>query len=304
VAKLIRSDSGFARGLLDLFVPSLWRKEPYEGVHEDILVLVRDVLKDHLGQEDAAHIWKLIDSEYRAAHELGHLLLEKYIDPEQVPISRVVRLGSHELLALRRFSWNYFSSNVSRIKYEREEALKLLDASWDDSREFAIRYFGERFSQEDWTPELLVSICDSTRVELQQFGREMITRFFREEDGVQYLLKLSQHPKTELQLFVTNYLERFASGNTDRIKGLDFYFHAVLSQVNKGRIAKERVFGFLHREAISRAEVAEYVIPLINRIALTIAKRDKARCIQILTDLQHRYPHLESPITLQSFTTI
>ena len=304
VAKLIRTDREFAKGLLELFVPALWRKEENEGVHDDLLILVRDVLKDHLKDLPAGHTWKLIDSKYGPANELGFLLLSQFADPEALPMARIVGLGSHELLALRRFVWDYFKANVPHIKYEREEALKLLDAEWEDSREFAIGYFGEQFAQGDWTPELLVSICDSTREELQQFGRQMITRFFREEDGVQYLLKLSQHPKTELQLFVTNYLERFASGDVERIKGLDFYFHAVLSQVNKGRVAKERVFGFLHKEALANEEVAAFVIPLVNRIALTIARKDKAQCIRILTDLRYKYPHLESPLTLQSFTTI
>lgn len=304
VARLIRTDADFARGLLELFVPALWRKERHEGVHEDILVLVKDVLKDHLAQLPAAHTWKLIDSEFRAAHELGHLLLKSYSDPEKLALAKIVKLGSHELLDLRKYVQDYFTANVPRIRYEREEALKLLDASWEDSRQFAIGYFGEQFSQDDWTPDLLVSICDSVREELQQFGQQMITRFFREQDGDQYLLKLSQHPKAELQLFVTNYLERFAAGNVERILGLDFYFHAVLSQVNKGRVAKERVFSFLKREALANVEVAAYVIPLMNRIVLTIAKRDKTHCIRILTDLRYKYPHLESPLKLQSFTAL
>jgi predicted DNA-binding WGR domain protein len=303
VAKLVKQDSEFAVGLLKLFVPALWRKETHEGVHDDLLHLVRDTLKDHLAQIPADHIWKLIDSDHRAAHELGHHLLTGAIDPEKLEMSRIVGLGSHELLALRRYVWEYFSANVPRIKYEREQALKLLDAAWEDSRKFGRDFFDAHFDENDWTPELLVSICDSVREELQTFGRQLITRFFKEADGEQYLLKLSQHPKTELQLFVTNYLERYASGNPDRIIGLDLYFRAVLGQVRKGRVAKERIFSFLHKEARASEKVAAYLVPLLDHLVVTISQKDRAHCIRILTDLRYRYPHLDSPLTLQTFTT-
>ncbi|MEM6268260.1 MAG: WGR domain-containing protein [Bacteroidota bacterium] len=301
VTRLVAQDAEFARGLLQLFVPALWRKESYDGVHADLSNLILVALKDHLGQISPAHIWKLIDSDHRPAHELGHYLLTQAIDPESLPLSRLVGLGSHELRALRRYTWDYFNQNIPRIKYERESALKLLDASWEDSREFAREYFGQHFGENDWTPELLVSICDSVRAELQTFGRQLITRFFQEKDGEQYLLKLSQHPKTELQLFVTNYLERFAGGQPDRIVGLDLYFRAVLGQVRKGRAAKERIFAFLHKEARASESVAVWFIPLLNHLVLTISYQDKAHCIRILTDLRYRYPHLESSLTVQTF---
>ena len=304
IAKIIADDPEFAAGLMALFLPALWRKEAHPGVHADIMLLLRDTLKDHLSRIPEASIWRLIDSDFRPAHELGDALLRTQVDTEKISFARIVELGSHELLNLRKFVWDYFTNNVPLIKYKAAAALKLMDAKWEDTRTFAIEYFREQFSDEDWTPKLLVGICDSVRVELQAFGQEMITRFFQEEDGEQYLLQLSQHPKTELQLFVTNYLERFASGNSERIIGLSFYFTAVLSKVNKGRVAKERVFTFLHKEAKANEKTAAFVIPLLSRISLTIAIRDKAHCIRILTDLCYQYPHLDSSLTLHTFPTL
>lgn len=304
VARLIQGDPAFAEGLMDLFLPTLWRKEAYPGVHADILVLLRETLKDHLARIKEPTIWRLIDSDFRAAHELGNALLRQRVDAEKLSLDRIAKLGSHELLALREYAWEYYKGNVPRIKFEAETALKLLDAKWKDTRDFALDYFREQFTDADWTPELLVSLCDSVRPELQNFGQQMITRFFHENDGEHYLLKLSQHPRPELQLFVTNYLERFSAGNPERIIGLAHYFNAVLSQVSKGRVAKERIFAFLAQEAKASEKTAAFVIPLLSRISLTIAIRDKAHCIRILTELRYQYPHLDSSLTLQTFPSI
>ncbi|MEM8967768.1 MAG: ATP-dependent DNA ligase, partial [Bacteroidota bacterium] len=199
---------------------------------------------------------------------------------------------------------NYFQKNVPRIRYEREKALKLLDASWEDSRQFAMRFFAEQFRQEDWTPELLVSVCDRVRPEIQQFGLQQITQHFQEANGIDYMLKLSQHPNTQLQLFVTNYLTRYAAGNLGRMQKMDYYFTSVLSQVNRGSVAKQRAFTFLGEEAQKDESVAAWVLPLLTRISPTIAITDKTRCIQLMHQLKVQYPSLESPITVVEPKTV
>ncbi|MEM7036274.1 MAG: hypothetical protein AAF570_04780, partial [Bacteroidota bacterium] len=304
LAKLTAADPAFAKGLIELFVPAMWRKERTEGVHKTMLELMRTSLKDFLGEIPEKWIWKLVHCDYRPGQELGADLLMTRVDWAQVPVADIVKLGSHEIIVLREAVWKYYEANVGRMKYERDAALRLLDASWDDSRDFALDYFRKHYTDEDWTPELLIGIVDNVKEALQAYGRELITRFFQSDHGPEYMAKLSQHPKSAVQLFVTNYLERFASGNPDKIRSLDMYFTSVLSQVNKGRVAKERVFEFLRKEALADIDIAAFVQPLIHRISATIGVRDKALCIRFLAELQAKHPQLSSGITLKDFETV
>ncbi len=299
IKKLAQKHPSFAEDCVNKFVPVLLRKETYEGVHEDVYGLLTQELEKHLSVIERKKIFRLLNSEHNKAQELGTVLVDKYIPAESLSVSNIVRLGNHEIKACREICQRMFRENVARMKYEREEALRIMDSNWDDTREFAFGFFRKEFQEKDWTPELLVSICDSVRPDVSAFGRELITKFFKEEHGTQYLLQLSQHPTNELQLFATNYLERFASDDLEKLKKLEFYFITVLSQVNKGRTAKNRVLNFLRKEAMKLPEAAEIVARILDRLSLTIAIGDKSSAIEIMRDIHEKYPHIEVPISLK-----
>ncbi len=299
IKKLANKHQSFAEDCVNKFVPVLLRQETYEGVHQDIFDLLTNELEKYLAIVERKKIFRLLNSEHAKAQELGTVLVDKYIPAETLSIPNIIRLGGHEIRACREISWRMYKENVARIKYEREDALRIMDSKWDDTREFAFEFFRNEFKEKDWTPELLVSVCDSVRPDVSAFGRELITKFFKEEDGTQYLLQLSQHPTNELQLFATNYLERYASDDLEKIKKLEFYFVTVLSQVNKGRIAKNRVLGFLKKEAMKLPEVAEIVARILDRLSLTVAIGDKSTAIEIMRDIHEKYPHIHVPISLK-----
>ena len=146
---------------------------------------------------------------------------------------------------------------------------------------------------------MLVAVCDSVRPDVQAFGRELVTRFFQESHGHEYLLRLSEHPSADVQLFATNYLERFATGSLERIALLEPYFLGVLSRVNRGRVAKARVFAFLRAESDKSPEAAQLVARLMTRQSLTMAIGDKAASIENMIDVRHKYPDIPMPVTIK-----
>ena len=162
------------------------------------------------------------------------------------------------------------------------------------------QFFRDHFGAEHWSPEVLVSLVDSVRPEVRSFGRDLVSRFFEEEQGPEYLEKLSQHPSADVQLFATHYLERFAGGEPERIRRLEPYFVAVLSKVSKGRVAKDRVFDFLRREALADRCSAETVVAILGRISLTVAIGDKASCITALRDVGDAWPDLPNPLVTRA----
>lgn len=289
IASLVQQDTRLAVYLVNELVPRLMRKETAEGIHDDIAAILSHELVNYLQDVDTATALRLLYSNYRAAQEFGVLVLEKYIPAEALTIKQVIAAGSHELLTVREWSWNFYHKNAARIRYERDAAIGLLDAKWDDTRRAAQEFFRTQFSENDWTPETLVAIADSVRPDIQAFGREMLLKFFKEADGHTYLLKLSQHPSVTMQLFATNYLEHYATGNLDYLRDLEHYFRSVLSRVNKARAAKERIFNFLEKEALRSPAAADYIGHIIAHISATVSIGDKARCIQIMRTIQQQF---------------
>jgi hypothetical protein len=296
IKRIAEREAALAVWLVNELVPLLMRKETSEGLHEDLALVLSNELVSHLQDIDQATALRLLYSNYRPAQAFGVLVLDKYIPAEGLTIKQVIAAGNHELQAVREWCWRFFNQHVARIRYERDAAVALLDATWEDTRNFAAEYFRTQFQADDWSPESLVAIADSVNPLVQAFGRELLTRFFREEDGTVYLMKLSQHPGVTMQLFATNYLENYAKDNLAYMKDLEHYFRSVLSRVNKARVAKERIFNFLEKEAVKTPEAAEYIGSIIADISATVAIGDKARCISIMRNIHQAYPDVLLPV--------
>jgi hypothetical protein len=144
-----------------------------------------------------------------------------------------------------------------------------------------------------------VSVCDSVRPEVQQFGRELVTRYFTEEAGQEYMLRLSEHPSAELQLFVTNYLERYCAGDPQRLREMSHYFTSVLSRVNRARVAKARVVAFLTSEAQQSEEAARVVAGILTRQSVTLAVGMKASAIEAMLAIRRAYPDIPLPLDVK-----
>ncbi len=302
IVRLALSSPSFGAEMTRELTQALMQKQA-KGVHTSLLATLREDLRDYLAHIDKDTIWQLLHHKHPHAQELGGVLLATRLGPEDLSVAQIVKLASHEILAIRQGSWAMCDKAIDRIKRAMPTAVRLLDAKWDDSREFAFGFFRDKLTQAELTPDILVAICDSIRPDVQQFGREMITRYFREEDGQMYLLRLSEHPGEALQLFATNYMERYASGQPERIGELEPYFLTVLSGVNKGRIAKQRCIAFLLREALANSESAAVAARILGRQSATLAVGDKCAMIEAMVHISRAYPQIDLPIAIKAPAT-
>jgi hypothetical protein len=300
IKKLAQEHPSFGVQASEWLLPYLLRKESSPDLHEDVAAILSHELIDYIKDANNGLVLRLMYSDYVPAQTFGITVLERYIDAAELSIRQIIALGNHETKSVREWCWQYFENNVPRIKYEREEAIRLLDASWEDSRAFAKSFFREQFNESDWTPEILVGLADSVRPDIEAYGRELITRFFTDAQGAEYLMKLSQHPSEKMQLFATNYLDRFASNDLAKLRALEFYFRSVLTRVNKARVAKNRIFRLLENEGKQSEAAAQFVAGLISQISATVSIEDKAKCIEIMLALQALYnvqtPMIRKPV--------
>ena len=215
--------------------------------------------------------------------------------------NELVKFANHEILAIRQAAWQMMQSKLDSIRNDDAEmiaAVKMLEAKWDDSQAFARSLF-ENLNSEDWTPKIMVSVCDSTQEDVRRFGRDLVTSNFKQEYGQEYLLKFSEHPSADMQMFVTNYLETYAVDDEEKLSRLIPYFVTVLSGVNKGRVAKKRILRFLEGEAAKSEGAARIVAEVLTRQSATMAIADKASAIQIMLRVKRLYPGIEMPIRIQ-----
>ena len=303
--RLATQQPDYGRRIVAELLPYVFRKEPHEHFHRDLLILLQsDALAPVLVEQNRdALLWRLLKAKAKAAQTLGGYILQQHVPATELSVRQWSWLANHALLSVREWARQSYAQHAAKIKAEASDALRILDSDWEDSREFGFQFFREHFNSQDWTPELLVSICDSVRDDVQTFGRELITQFFSEQHGIDYLLKLSQHPSANVQLFTTQFLEQYAADNPDRLQALTLYFVTVLSQVNRGRIAKQRTLAFLQAEALKSETAAQIIAPILERQSATASIEYKAACLQAMRDIQQQYPNIVLPIALKPLIT-
>jgi predicted DNA-binding WGR domain protein len=298
VKQLGEKHNQFGNQLFTRLMPYVFRQAPVQGFHQDLVTLLSRALTRQARQLDPGTIWRLLMARAQGARQLGANLLPT-VSPDQFTVRQWAALGQHALLAVRQWVWQTYRDHRATICCHMADGLRLLDSDWTDTRGFALDFFRNNFQAADWRPELLVGICDSARDDVQRFGRELITTFFDDAHGVQYLSMLSQHPETDVQLFASNFLEQYAGHDLERLAALRPYFITVLSQVNRGRVAKARVIQYLRRQALESAKAAAVVAPIINRVAATIAVGDRGACVQILRDIGQKFPQVPTRLILK-----
>ncbi|HZB45611.1 MAG TPA: HEAT repeat domain-containing protein, partial [Pyrinomonadaceae bacterium] len=227
--------AGFTRRLAQLLVAALLAPEAIEGVHRSIAQLLREDLDSAWADDvDKELVLRLARAASPAAREVGGHLIDARAQADAVwaqsfTTDEIVELADAEVFAARQAARTLFGLVIDRYRQatnpdghldEVARAVRLLDTRWEDARDFFFEVFRARLGASDFTPGILVSVCDSVRAEVQQFGRELVTKYFSDEAGPEYMLKLSEHPSAELQLFVTNYLERYCADDPRRLREL------------------------------------------------------------------------------------
>lgn len=283
-----------ARALLE----ALLRRKLPEGAASHILSILKEELLAIVRVLPGSDVWRLLQSESEHAQELGGLLLQS-MTPEKLEIDQIVKLASHDVLTVRQASWLFFDRSLDRVRSNMAEASRILDAKWEDSRAWAFDFFRKRLGEDAFTADVLITILDSVRPDVQAFGRELTTKYFREEDGPTLMTKLSEHPSVAVQLFTTNYLERYAVDRPGLLEGLVPYFTSVLSRPNQGRIAKQRVLAFLEKEGKKNEESARVVLSVLHRVSATMTVETRSAAVVAMVAIHDAQPNVVTPLKIK-----
>lgn len=300
VIRLCESDSLFGERLAALLIEALLIPGAPEGVPTHTARVLREDLRSCLRNIPSDTVWKLLQSRSGPAQEVGGALLATNVNPADLTVDEIVKLGNHEILSVRESAWQMCTDNLPKLKDDPEAAARIVDSRWEDTRQFAFKLLREHFTDNGaLSPTILISVCDSVQPDVQQFGRELITRLFDEEDGEEYVARLSEHPSASMQLFVSNFLDRHVADDVDQLEQLSPYFVSVLSRVNRGRIAKTRALQLLEREGLKSEAAAGIAAEILTRLSATAAINDRASAVEILLRLQAAWPTIESPLRVK-----
>jgi predicted DNA-binding WGR domain protein len=308
IAQLAQKHTIFRYELVAMLLGVLQHPEVDGSVQSFVVQLLHQDIPNWMETVEYSQAMNLLGTKSSAAQEMaGHIFVlnhEAWID--RFDMTDIVQFTHNEVKIVRTVAQSILQLKLPTIRSIPALLMGLvniLDSDWEDGRSIGITLFGEWLVPDELTPAILINICDSNRADVRKFGRDLVTTCFKTKDGLEYLSKLSEHPANDMQLFATQYLERYASNQPDRLRELMPYFTRVLGQVNRARVAKQRIFAFLDREASLSLAAAELVAELLTRQSAAIPIGDRSKSIEILLTIHKQYPQLSVPIALKPIAT-
>jgi hypothetical protein len=292
IGEVARRYPDVGRAIATRLIDALLVKQE-EGVPAHLVSLLRHELVACLPARDAQSILRLTSALSPHARQVGGLLLPQ-LGPDEVSLEDIVRLGNNEVLLVRRGAWALAEAAGERWKLAPAALGRLCDARWEDSRQFAFGFVRTL----PLSPDAILSICDSTQPLVEAFGRQLLQEHWSDDNAGHYLLRLAEHPSANIQLFVSGLLVRHAHGNLELLRQLVPYLLTVLTQVNRGGVAKLRVLEFLRAESVASPEAAALLAPLLERQSLTRAVTHRAPLIATMVALHAEHPAVPLPYTV------
>ncbi len=301
----ITSYSHNRKKVLNHCLDLLHRRELEQSLQQKLVHFLQQNFTTELSSARADVIWLLASARSEQAHLLAVEQLEdkssrySVLSPQQW-----LELLSSSTVQLRELARRYFTQSPHELVGQMDNILTVMESPWPDTQEYVFDFCSTRMTQQDWQPEQIVAVCDSVVEPVQQFGRDLIQHYFDDGDGKQYLLWLSQHPSANVELFVSQFLTLYASDDEAIILALKPYFLSVLSRVNSGRVAKDRVIQFLYSQAHITEKVLNMVCELLTRLSLTSVQKDKAEYIKLMLVLKKQYQDVSLPLQLKSLNGV
>lgn len=303
VQKLIPLNGEFKESLFNALLTKICEQEEIEGSHQDHLALLQNCFGHEISALKREMIIELLLSSVDAAQKLGEAQFHKQGLKNELKLQDWTVLKDSDVFSIRTEIQHFYANNISTIMSDLDECLKILESKWADLRNWAMNFFLENSSNENWTLEQILMVADSPKEDVQSFARSLISKLFSGSHGKELMVHLSEHPSRSMMLFNSNYLNIYAKDHPEVIIQLRQYFKNILYGVNLGAASKARVYAFLLQELKKDEQVAQMTLDIISEILVTAAIGDKSNCIDLTLEIAELYPNLELPISVSPINT-
>jgi len=296
VARLATTDEEFAVRLRDMLMAGFFRAEPVEGHAADMVMLFADALPQAAAALDDGTLWRLLQARAGGARMMGAKLLESR-DASRFSVRQLARLGNHPFAAVRRFALDAFAADEARFRADPQNAVLLVESEWDDVRATAVNRL-TAWPSDALPAAALAVMADSTVPSVQDGARLLLRRSLAEGDVAEVLGRVLEHPSGSFHLFVTELITGDSLADAAIFAKFLTQARIILMQINRGRVAKDRIFTALRNEALAHRDRAVDIAQLLHDFTLSVTLRDKAPALMILRDIARAWPDLTLPVTV------
>ncbi|SHF03643.1 hypothetical protein SAMN05444392_106171 [Seinonella peptonophila] len=280
------------------YLQKCWKHMLDSNVDESIrLYLLEDILGSlffhELKETSLDRILLLLHSDQSAFQEFGaRLLALTQPDPQQLSFQQLLELAHCPVFLVREEARKMIERRTEGLL--DDWIVNLIETDWDDTREWMMKHLQQLSAVR---PALIYGLLDTARTDVQQIAMQLVSKHDAHLDLKELFTHAAESPYLVVQDYALSLAERL---DLDQmlLEKMELFFRTVLLHVNKGSQLKQGAFKLLLQIGKQDQTKAEWVSRLLSDVARNGGKRDFERILVALTQLQERYPNINTPILI------
>ncbi len=229
----------------------------------------------------------------------GWLLGQRAHVIEELGLDAVVNLAEHPVFMVRQGAQQLLKGVVDRFVAHPLVLLRLAESEWPDTRRLAFELLRAVVAQGKLDLDALISLIDSTRVDVQDVAIELMRKRLPTLPMVEVLGRISEHPHANLRRFTLELATRHLPAGAGPLRMLGRLFLSTFLDLSPDRGLMEAVLTFLEQRGLASQEEGEVAAQVLFEVARMDHKGLAPRALQLLTRLKLSFPAMRSPLVLR-----
>lgn len=290
------------RALAAAVLDVLRSPEAAQGDHDAIGRVARIALASELGALlSTDDLMALIQSGSGAAKALaGDLLGRRPEALGDIGTEHVLALAQSAVASVRGAARALLLGAVEDLKRDPELLFMLVESEWDDTRAFAFDLIRERINLDALGLDGVIGLCDSNRIDVQDFGKSLVSRHINEGAGgfavEEVLSRLIQHPHPNMRGFALDLAVRYLRPGFVQLAKVEPLCRAILFDLWPSLKAKRTVLDFLTARGLADEGQAEIAARILSEYVHTKGRADFERVMEALVRIGLEHPSVASAV--------
>jgi hypothetical protein len=208
-------------------------------------------------------------------------------------------MAKDEALSVRDAAFLLLEQEVQRFAADPWPLLSVAESPWTDGRQRAVALV-RRLDLTHLPLDAIFEIVDSSREELQAYGRELLAQTRDHWDPAHVVPRLLEHPQPRMRPFTLALAETYITGEVARIPAAPAFFRAVLLDLQPRRAVKQQAIALLVASGLRGIDEARAAASVLGAMLRTRTRFDFEDAMEALAHLQLEFPELSSPLVIKA----
>ena len=216
----------------------------------------------------------------------------------ELGLERISALAQHELIAVRSAAHSLIRSVVPQLRADPSLLFVLVESEWPDTRDMAFDLLRTKIDIEALGLDGVMGLLDSNRVDVQDLGKELVSRNIGKLPSEDLVRRLTEHPHPNMHQFALDLAVEHLPKSRESLLQLKGFCRAALLNLWPSKKVKHLAIDLLAKRGVEDTEQGEVAAAILGDIVRMQGRRDFENALEALVRIKLAHPDLSTTVEI------